>query len=662
MSPSGKTTINFHVGSLSRTSKGHSHGANERWHSVEHAKYIERDEAVASVYLDVGPVSASDYIERGEAVAVSDGDVKAIFSNISKDAAERRRFWELVEIHEPEGGENELVIDMSVAGMIAACVASDEQCPNELKHKITGASFDETIRHVGGDPVALRNLFSRNGWTSPEKGNRRNKQTSKAPKRDRALGTPGVKFTDARAGRTQIQGNGEIPAELSLKGKARITKRLHDWFDNRSLPITVVLHAPDYKNNEKNWHFHFACYDRVCQRFDNKADSLPPLPAGANDAQKKAHAKRLKHIGSPDLERFIGEWDFAVPVEKRTSSRNRRTSFPFKQNKDRLINSDNFPEEMRKLLVRLCNEELEREGFPARYDPRTYKLMGISKEPDEHLSKNAAQLEKFGIPTEKGVSNEEKQWAHIISKLDREHAQGLEKIDAVYDKYSRLERDVATLGLNESSPNADQWRTLAYIAQNALRVQRELEQLIERAKSRATQTARACRASLDAIKTGNASVGDIRNRDFFAKRLELAENHLAGIDVQFQTEAADIDYLRSQRAEAMQQAKRALKPVINGTSSVRPTKVKTDGNVDVASADRQLQMLTSPATSAVESLISAFRNAKTDEERRKAAETIRKFPMALKAMNKHGGKPWMLEQRRFADLQRTQEAIQGRSY
>ena len=661
VSPTGMTTINFRVASLSKTSKRHT--ASERWHSADHTVYMERDAAVAIIQLEVDAGSASAYIERCEAVSIDDGDVKAIFSNISTDPDKRRRFWEKVEACETEGGENELVIDLSVAGTLATSVASDEQCPEELKRKITKASPNETIRHIGGDPVALRHLFSRNGWTPPEKGNRRNKQTSTAPKKDRALGTPGIKFHDARAGRTQIQSNGEIPAELSLKGKARICERLHDHFKKRSLPVTVVLHAPDYKNNEKNWHFHFAAYERPCQRFDNKAESLPCLPANATSAEKKAHAKRLKHIGSPDLDSFIGEWDFAVPVIKRTSSRNYLTSFPFRQNKDRSINHDDFPVEMRKLLVKLCNEELEREGFPARYDPQTYKLMGISKEPDEHLGKNAAQLEKYGIPTETGIANEEKQWAYIIAKLDREHTQGLKNIDSVYDKYSRLEREKKAPDLEKASPNTDHWRSLVYTAQNALRVERELEQLIERAKSRAARTAKACRASLDAVDSGHAAAGDIRNRDLFANRLHLAEDHLAGIDVQFRQEAADIEYLRRQRTEAMQQAKQALKPLIEGNSSARSTKVDTPPeNVGIKAADRELQMLTSSATSAVEALILAFRDAKTDEERRKSAATIRMFPAALEAMNKHGGEPWILEQRKFADLQRAQQSNLGRSY
>lgn len=660
VSPTGMTTINFRVGSISKTSKRHT--TSERWHSVDHSKYLERDEAVASIQLEVGPAFNSDYLERGDAVAVDDGDVKAIFSNISTNADKRRQFWEKVERHESVGGDNELVIDMSVAGMLAISVASDEQCPEELQRKITEASPHETVRHIGGDPVALRHLFSRHGWSPPGKGNRRNNTTSITPTKGRVLGTPGIKFCDARAGRTQIQGNGEIPAELSLKGKARITRRLRDWFDKRGLPVTVVLHAPDYKNNEKNWHLHFACYDRVCKRFDNKADSLPKMSAGANAVQKQLHAKRLKHIGSSELAQFIGEWDFAVPVREKTSSRNWRTSYPFKQNKDRFINSDDFPEEMRKLLVRLCNEELEREGFSPRYDHRTYKDMGIAKETDEHLGKNAAQLEKFGIPTDVGIANEEKQWAYIIAKLDREHAQGREKIEAFYDKYSRLERGVPTPDLDDPSPNADQWRTLAYSAQNALRVQRELEQLIERAKSRAARTAKACRASLDAIKAGSASAGDIRNRDHFADRLKLAEDHLAGIKVQFQQEAADIDYLRRQRTETIQQAEQALKPIIDGIKPARPIQRDTAGREDRQSGDRRLQTLALSANSATEKLIFAFRDAKSVEERSKAAAAIRMFSVALEAMNKQGDDQWKSEQRRFADLQHAQQLSKGRGY
>ena len=111
----------------------------------------------------------------------------------------------------------------------------------------------------------------------------------------------------------------------------------------------------------------------------------------------------------------------------------------------------------------------------------------------------------------------------------------------------------------------------------------------------------------------------------------------------------------------MQQAKQALKPIIDGIKPVRPTQRDTAGREDEQSGDRQLQTLTSSANSAVENLISAFRDAKTVEARCKGA-AIRMFPVALEAMNKQGNDQWKLEQSRFADLQRAQQPNQGRGY
>lgn len=657
----GMTTINFRVASLSRTSKRHS--VSESWHSATHAKYLERMEAVAGLQSDPSPASASDYIERDSAIAAPDDEAKALYSNISTDPAERHRFWQLVEACEPEGGHNELTIDMSMSGSLARAVAGDADCPEELGRMIEQASPDETIKLTGGDHVALRAIFLRQGWSAPKRGKRRSKKANSGVDGDASAGTHGSKFQDARAGRTQIQANGEIPAELSLAGKARITKRLHDWFDQRALPVTVVLHEPDHKNNEKNWHFHFAAYDRPCRRFDNRSDWLLDLQGDATDADIKARAKAERVIGHQDLDQHNQQWDFAVPWREPTKSRNMRESFHFRQNKDRSINDDEFIETMRKLLVDLCNDELQREGFQPRYDHRTYKLMGIPKEPDEHLDKNAAQLEKFGVPTKKGVANEMRQWAFVMAGLDRELAEGLVRVDVVHRKHSALAEAADATNIEKARQAVDQWRALVISAQTLFRSERELEQLIERAKSRAVATAQACRKQIDAIDSGKTGRGEVKNRELYTDRLRLADDHLAGVDLHFQQQVLDIESLRLHRFKSMELANQARRNIIVASRSTSGAEVArsfvADKSRNLSSIEFEPAAQRQAVLNPIEQMICAFRSAKTDHDRYKAAASIRATPQALQAMNQAGDALWKVEQQRFAKFQQAGRAGHG---
>jgi hypothetical protein len=551
---SGATTINFRVDSVSRTSKRRS--ANEAWHSASHGKYIEREEAVAELGLVYDPADASDYLERADAVAQADGASPAIYTNISKDSVERQLFWEGVEQHETAGGVNELTINMAVSGSIAHRVSRDDECPERLAKMIREASPDSTVVFTDCDNIALRAIFERHGWVKRAKGARRAKKKEAAPEnKTEVVVDQGIRFKDARAGITQIQANGELPAELSMEGKERVAIALKNWFDERDLRVTVVIHAPDHNNNEKNWHFHFAAYDRPCQRFINSKDWLETVPVGDTAKEKKDREKARAAIGRSELDSFEGNWDFTVPVEIKSSSRNRIITYPFERNKDRFVNSDKFIPFMRKFLVDLCNDELEREGHPRRYDHRTYEEMGIHKGADEHLDKAANQLEKMGVPTVKGCANEERQWSYLIGVIDQEHRGRLAEIEQVYQR---------NLGHAEKRPpdnvqrQWDEWRSLVTSGINNLRVQRELELLILRAKSRAAKTSDTCRRILAAVASGKASKADISSSDLYEKRMKIADDHLSGIDLRFEAQISEIGELQRQRAQLLQAAKAAL--------------------------------------------------------------------------------------------------------
>jgi len=641
----GVTTINFRVDSLSKTAKRRR--ASEAWHSATHAKYIERDEAIAELGLTIDPVIGSTYIERAEALASTGDDKFAIYSNISDDAIERQRFWNLVEQHETEGGANELSIDMALAGSIALRVAQDRECPPSLAESILEACSTGTVIFAEGNNVALRSLFERHGWVKPPRGKRR-KVDDGAEEPARTGVDLAIRFKDARAGRTQIQANGELPVELSLAGKNRVAEALKDWFDHRGLPVTVVVHSPDHNNNEKNWHFHFAAYDRPCRRFINTMEWLGDPPEDATAQERKAHEKAKAAIERPELSALEGEWDFDVPVTIISKSRNRRTTHPFQQKKDRFVNSDDFIPSMRKLLVQLCNDELERESHPRRYDHRNYPEMGIDKVADEHIDKAANQLEKMGVPTQKGIENEKRQWSFLMRKIDQDYDAGLERIEGIFLRNAAAGQGEADALKSPRVSTWQQWRMLTTSVLQHLRVQQELELLMGRAKSRALKTAAVCRKYIAAIEVGKANKADVASLGLYLQRLAYAEDHLVGVDVRFAEQTKLIDELERSRADLRMAAEnllhtKVLSPAVGAASSL-----ETD---DMPGLDNSLTPgKTSALTIAL--LHDAFRTAKSATERVTAASSIRAYPSALAAMNSANDVEWKAEQSRFNELQR----------
>ena len=112
----------------------------------------------------------------------------------------------------------------------------------------------------------------------------------------------------------------------------------------------------------------------------------------------------------------------------------------------------------------------------------------------------------------------------------------------------------------------------------------------------------------------------------------------------------------------------AVAPAVPAAASAAPTAVRHGAATvisppTVTKRDGASLSDTAPSVpSLVESLISAFRSAKTDEERRKAASVIRSSPEALRAINEVGGELWKSEQRKFANLQLARQSSQGRGY
>ena len=675
-SETGATSFSFRTESVSKTSKRHS--AGEKWHSADHAKYLERDNAVAQRETDASPAAAADYIEREAAIAQSEDNDLGLFSNISLDPVKREEFWRTVQIAETEGGDNGLEVDLAQAGPLVKNVVDDPDCPKEFKDQIQHSSSLGVVTFMGGDHEALRKLFERHGWQRPPRGIRRSK--SPIPTAPTAR-VDGVTFRDSRAGVTQIQMNGELPDELSIAGKFAVVEKLHNHFAARDLPNTFVVHKPDYRNDEKNWHFHGAIYDRPSKIFDNTPSCLHDLTAKSTSAEKKRHKNANDLIGDPGLDKYIGQWDFGVVWMKPKKSRNKVPTTPFRQNKDRYCNDEHFPEIIRQLLAELCNEQLALEGCQRRYDPRTFDNMGISKKADEHLDKRAAQLEMFGIPTAKGIANEERQWLYTLDQLDREHAKQMDMIGAAHGRLvedSEIKAEVETT----SRAQVGEWYKAAMASEESRRAIAQLEAILLRAESRAKSVSKVCRKHLAAIDADKAPQREAKSREHYARRLREAEAHLDGVKVFFRQQIQDLARLKCDRETHSIRAQRCLDELLhvqllgparfdvsrahdlssnnlcNANPSVKPNEMVKDV-MHVLPSQGTPQVVDPSGSRSFLPLCTRFALAENDLERRTIAVDIRKDKETLMAMDEAASPAWTKEQRRFATLQRAGGRLHG---
>lgn len=217
----------------------------------DHAKYLERDGAVARVssldgeatngqrdtalpapdnlgaMADGKAAEGGRYIEREEALAHWEDGVPVIFSNISADPEERQEFWALVEKHETEPSPDSLGIIISRAPDFWAKVRDDPSCPAKLALSIATANPDKEFIVETGDNREIRVILERYGWKPPAaSGEDETLAQMKGRKAQDLVNARGARCIDGRGGRIQIRVVGELPCEVSQDARIRILKNL----------------------------------------------------------------------------------------------------------------------------------------------------------------------------------------------------------------------------------------------------------------------------------------------------------------------------------------------------------------------------------------------------------------------------------------------------
>jgi hypothetical protein len=182
-----------------------------------------------------------------------------------------------------------------------------------------------------------------------------------------------VERSERRHGRVQSRVIAELPHEASAKERTEIALAFCKKLEDQGLPYWASIHAPTGKNDKRNHHLHIAYYERPALRDDT------------------------------------GAWDFEVTRLRKKSNRTTVTERPFQQNKSAAVRSRGWVKELRAHFAQSTNTVLEKGGHTKRLDPRSYKEAGLAKEPTKHLGFKAHAMEAYGLDTQVGSMNAERE-------------------------------------------------------------------------------------------------------------------------------------------------------------------------------------------------------------------------------------------------------------
>ncbi len=162
---------------------------------------------------------------------------------------------------------------------------------------------------------------------------------------------------ESKDGRTQSRLVLELPHEATAQARHEIVRRYTDELREKGIPFWASIHAPTRKNDYRNHHAHVVFIDRP--------------------AQKMAH---------PETGDLV--WDFTVEQVHRTkTSGNIRRTYPYRQKRDLDMRRRGYIKEARARFSDITNDVMERHGLEIRYDPRSYKDMGLDVTPMAHVTR-----------------------------------------------------------------------------------------------------------------------------------------------------------------------------------------------------------------------------------------------------------------------------------
>lgn len=435
-------------------------------------------------------VAAHDkYIARMDAAAIQPDGTRALLTNIDHDDYERARFWSLVEEHEAVASRDQITFRVNDAKGFWAAVSASGDCPATLQQALRTCDPEKAITLDVKSGKKLRRFLDQVLTSMGLRG----------------PATLPAKINDGRSGRTQYRIVGELPNELTIEERFSIVRDFARVFEEKKMPFVAVMHAPDHRNDEKNWHFHLDYYDRPSRRID---------------AADIAHLER-RGYSTERLE--PGMWDFAVVLPKRGRANGRST--PLKQNKVSEVSGKRWIKHLRKNLADITNRHMADAGHGRRVDWRSYEEMGIVADPQEHLGSHAAIAETKGQPTKTGTDNEHRQWAALMAQADQKLQQAFTQADtrvATFEQARGLAAEDKA-AMNEAAAKLRESLRQKAVMDDAVY---RLEQQLERARSRALKVRRA-NAQLLKAYDADPTAGGHQDRRQAEELVAAATDYLA---------------------------------------------------------------------------------------------------------------------------------------
>ena len=168
----------------------------------------------------------------------------------------------------------------------------------------------------------------------------------------------------AAGGRTQSRLVLELPHEASPQARHEIVRRYTAAeFGRKNIPYWAAIHEPTKRNNSRNYHAHVVFTERP-----------------------------MRMMTHPDTGEQV--WDFTVEVRVRNATRHTRTTHPFRQNRDPETREKNWVKKSRARFALIVNEVMTENKIDVRYDPRSYKDMGLNVVPMASISRILADKSK----------------------------------------------------------------------------------------------------------------------------------------------------------------------------------------------------------------------------------------------------------------------------
>lgn len=207
-----------------------------------------------------------------------------------------------------------------------------------------------------------------------------------------------VEACERRNGRVQSRIIAELPHEATPEERIHIATQFCKKLEDLGLPYWASIHAPTRKNDARNYHLHIAYSERPAKKHPEKG------------------------------------WDFEMVERKKKANRTVVESRPLRQNRSAEVRERGWVKKLRQHYADVSNAVLQEGGYEKRLDPRSYRECGVLKDPTKHLGFKAHAMESFGLDTQVGAQNAQKETRWRVQERTRrwERAMAVDDVAALF--------------------------------------------------------------------------------------------------------------------------------------------------------------------------------------------------------------------------------------